>query len=101
MKAKTKSGYSTDLANVYVPEGTDIISISDELTTKVKWVDGHPTDEVTGYTLLFAIPNNFFTVKFDKEVKAPAFKANVKFTGLEACEVNGNIYFRAKDVKEV
>ena len=42
-----------------------------------------------------------FQVKFESEVPLPSYLAIVDFDNLEACEVGYNVYFRAKNVKEV
>ena len=42
-----------------------------------------------------------FQVKFTSEVELPNYMTMVELEGLEACEVNYNVYFRASDIKEV
>lgn len=100
MRARNKTGYTKATALANVPEDTDVINLSTELTPVYKWNDGKPTNEVIGYRILCGMPDNYFSVKFTKKVKVPAYKASIKFTNLEACEVNGNVWFRADDVEE-
>ncbi|MBW8036962.1 hypothetical protein E0700_01200 [Lactobacillus helveticus] len=101
MKAKRTNGYSSEVAKLYVPEGTKVVLLSTEPEPRVKWLNHKPTNEITGYRVLCGIPNNFFYVKFKKKVKLPAFKADIKLIGLEACEIENNVWFRAQDIKEV
>lgn len=101
MKAKKTSGYSADLAKIYISDETRVLLLSTELQKQLKWVDGKPTDEVTGYKILCGIPDDYFFVKFDKKVALPKFGSLIKLKGLEACEVEKNVYFRAKNLEEV
>lgn len=101
MKAKRTSGYSTQVASLYVPEGTEVVLLSTQPEPRVKWENHKPTNEVTGYRVLCGIPDNFFYVKFDKKVKLPPFKSDVKLVGLEACEVDHNVWFKAENIEEV
>lgn len=101
MKAKQTSGYSADLAKMYVPEGTEIVLLSTKLTKQVRWVDGKPTDEITGYKILCAIPDDYFSVKLSKKINLPKFCSRITLKGLEACEVEKSVYFRAEDIEEV
>ena len=48
MKIKRTSGYSEALAKMYIPSDVSTYSLSINLDTQVKWVNGKPTDEVTG-----------------------------------------------------
>lgn len=101
MKAKRTSGYSAEVAKIYVSNATKVLLLSTELQKQVKWVDHKPTDEVTGYKILCGMPNDYFTVKFDKQIALPPFGSQVKFKGLEACEVENNVWFKAEDIEEV
>lgn len=101
MKAKKTSGYSADLAKIYISDKTEVLLLSTELQKQFKWVNGKPTDEVTGYKVLCGIPDDYFFVKFDKKVALPQFGSIVKLAGLEACEVEKNVYFRAEGIEEV
>lgn len=101
MKAKQNSGYSSEVANMYVPKDTEIVLLSTKPIKQMKWEDGKPTNEVIGYKILCGIPDDYFTVKFSKKVSLPPFCSRIKFKGLEACEVEKNIYFRAEDIEEL
>lgn len=101
MKAKRTSGYSKEIANIYVPDGTNVVLLSTQLEPRFKWANHKPTNQVSGYRVLCGMPNNFFYVKFEKKVKLPEFKADIKLIGLEACEVENNVWFRAQDIEEV
>ena len=101
MKAKKSSGYSSELANLYVPKDTEVVLLSTKLIKQVRWEDGKPTAEVSGYKALCGIPDDYFAVKLNKKVNLPPFCSKIKFKGLEACEVEKNVYFRAEDIQEV
>ncbi len=100
MKAKRSNGYSEAVANMYVPENTDVVLLSTKPEPRVKWENHKPTDEITGYRVLCGMPDNFFYVKFDKKVKLPSFNSKVKFKHLQACEVDNNVWFKAEDIEE-
>lgn len=100
MRTKKNSGYSEEVANIYITKDTEVILLSTEPEERVKWVDNKPTNEVTGYRILCGMPDDYFYVKLDKKIKLPPFKSDVKFQKLEACEVQGNVYFRAEGVEE-
>lgn len=100
MKAKRISGYSEEVANVYVPKDTDVVLLSTKLEPRVKWENHKPTDEITGYRVLCGMPDNYFYVKFDKKVKLPSFNSKIKFKHLKACEVDNNVWFKAEDIEE-
>lgn len=100
MKAKRTSGYSAQVASLYVPDGTEVVLLSTQPEQRVKWEKHKPTNEVTGYRVLCGMPDNFFYVKFDKEVKLPPFDSKVKFKNLQACEVDSNVWFKADDIVE-
>lgn len=101
MKTKRTSGYSEDLAKLYVPENSEVILLSTFLDPRPKWKDGKPTEEISGYRILCGMADDFFYVKFDKKVKLPPFKSTVKLVGLQACEVSNEVYFKAENVEEV
>lgn len=65
MKAKRASGYSAEVAKIYITDETKVLLLSTELQEQVKWVDHKPTDQVTGYKVLCGMPNDYFTVKFE------------------------------------
>lgn len=79
-----------------------LYSLSTELELQIKFVDGKPTGEIIAYKAWFSqegLPP--FQVKFTSEVELPNYMTMVELEGLEACEVNYNVYFRASDIKEV
>lgn len=101
MKAKRTSGYSAQVASLYVPEGTEVVLLSTQLEPRVKWENHKPTNEVTGYRVLCGMPDNYFYVKLAKEVNLPPFDSKVKFKNLQACEVDNNVWFKAEDIEVV
>ncbi|NRN72620.1 hypothetical protein IMAU80627_01163 [Lactobacillus helveticus] len=102
MKIKRNSGYSKGVTEMYIPHNAPTYSLSTKLTKQVKWVDGKPTDKVTGYQAWFiAEGTEPFKVKFTNNIKLPAMLTMVEFQNLEACEVGNNVYFRAEEIKEV
>lgn len=102
MKIKRKSGYSKDVAKMYIPSDTQIFSLSTELTQQVKWVDGKPTNEVTGYQAWFVAEGTEpFKVKFAKKVNLPEMLTQTSLENLEACEVGSNVYFKATGIEVI
>lgn len=102
MKARRSSGYSENLAKLYVPIDITIYSLSEELNTQVKWIDGKPTNDVTGYQCWFiAKGTEPFKVKFPTQIALPPMLSKVKLQNLEACEVGRNVYFRAKAIEVI
>ena len=100
MKIKRTSGYSKDVAKMYIPGNTFTYSLSTDLSKQVKWIDGKPTDEVTGYQSWFiAEGTEPFKVKFTSRVELPAMFTKVKLQDLEACEVGNNVYFKANGIE--
>lgn len=97
-----KGGYSTDTAATYVDQSQPIHSLSVELELQHKWQNNQPTNEVTGYKAWFSQEGSEpFQVKFATQVRLPQYLAKVEFDQLEACEVRGQVYFRATALKEV
>lgn len=102
MKIKRSSGYSADVANMYIPSDVPTYSLSTELSKQVKWVDGKPTDTVTGYQAWFVAKGTEpFKVKFSNKIDLPPMLAKVKLHNLEACEVGHNVYFKAHGIEVV
>lgn len=96
------AGYSINTAKNYINTKQAIYCLSDELESQVKFENNQPTGEVIAYKAWFSqkgLPP--FQVKFESEVHLPSYLAIVDFDNLEACEVGYNVYFRAKNVKEV
>ncbi len=99
MKIKRKSGYSEELAKMYISSDVSIYSLSVNLDTQVKWVNGKPTDEVTGYQCWFiAEGTEPFKVKFPNKIDLPPMFTKIKFQNLEACEVGSNVYFKSNGI---
>lgn len=97
-----KGGYSTDTAATYVDQSQPVYSLSVELEPQHKWQNNEPTEEITGYRAWFSQEGSEpFQVKFATQVKLPQYLAKAKFDQLEACEVRGQVYFRATELKEV
>ena len=101
MKAKRNNGYSTQIANMYITDDTPIILLSEAAEPSYKWLDGRPTKEVVAKHVICGVPNDTMEVRFEKEPKLPQFGSRVNFEGLEACEVNNRVYFRAKSIRKV
>ncbi|MGN8811189.1 hypothetical protein [Lactobacillus amylovorus] len=100
MKIKRTSGYSEALAKMYIPSDVSTYSLSINLDTQVKWANGRPTDEVTGYQCWFiAEGTEPFKVKFPNKVSLPSMFTKIKFQNLEACEVGNNVYFKANGLE--
>lgn len=96
MKIKRTSGYSEELAKMYISSDESIYSLSVNLDTQVKWINGKPTDEVIGYQCWFiAEGKEPFKVKFTNKVSLPSMFTKIKLQNLEACEVGNNVYFKA------
>lgn len=49
MKARRTSGYSEEVASVYVSEDTDVVLLSTKPEPRVRWENHKPTDEIIGY----------------------------------------------------
>ncbi len=91
---------SEALAKMYIPSDVSTYSLSINLDTQVKWVNGKPTDEVTGYQCWFiAEGTEPFKVKFPNKVSLPSMFTKIKFQNLEACEVGNNVYFKANGLE--
>lgn len=102
MKKKFSAGYSKDIAKEYVDTNLPFAVLSTSLETQTKWENGENTGEVVGYKAWFIQEGTEpFKVKFPNAVKLPKFLAEVKFIDLKACEVQRNVYFKAKDLSEV
>lgn len=100
MKIKRKSGYSLEVAKLYVPSDVRNFSLSTELIKQVKWIDGKPTNEVSGYQAWFVAEGTEpFKVKFSKKINLPEMLSQVTLMNLEACEVGSNVYFKATGVE--
>ena len=99
---KRQGGYLTDLANNILDASKPIHSLSIELEPQFKFEDKQRTDEIVAYKGWFTqagLPP--FEVKFENQVKLPSYLSVISFENIQACEVGYNIYFKAKDIKEV
>lgn len=97
-----KGGYSATTAEQYINRKQALYSLSTELEPQMRFEDGKPTGEIIAHKAWFSqegLPP--FQVKFTSQVELPSYMTMVELEGLEACEVNYNVYFRASDIKEV
>ena len=97
-----KGGYSANTANEYIDNKQAIHCLSTELEPQMKFEDGQPTGEIIAYKAWFSqkgLPP--FQGKFESDIVLPEYMKMVELENLEACEVNYNVYFRAKNIKEV
>lgn len=100
MRKRSRSGYSKEVAEENLFTSKPIISLSTELTTQYKWVDGERSDTVIGYQAWFVQEGTEpFKIKFEKKPTLPPFLSEVALENLEGCEVGNNVYFRAKGFK--
>lgn len=99
-----KNGYTAALATEAI-SGQNIYLVGPEVCVQREFVDNRPTDKVSGYQIWCATDtNNPFKVKFpiEDEPSLEGFHIGDILTleKLEAIDVNGNIYFRAKAIKK-
>ncbi len=95
---KKQSGYSSQLFNQIFGNETTAISLSTEADVRMKYADGQRTDKIDSYRYTFVIKGqNPFEVKFSESQGIAQFD-EVELINPEACEVRGNIYFRADSV---
>ena len=96
MKKKFSACYSEDIAKEYVDVNLPFKVLSTALETQTKWENGENTGEVVAYKAWFIQKGTEpFKVKFTDSVKLPKFLSEVK------CEVQRNVYFKAKGLSEV
>ena len=97
-KFKNKSGYSSQLfQEIFGNEKTAIVLSRDPII-RMKYDDNKPTDEIDSYRYWFVIKGEQpFEVKFSDQQTIEQFD-EIEFQGAEACNVRGNIYFRANSV---
>lgn len=95
---KNKSGYSSQLfQEIFGNEKTAIV-LSPEPIIRMKYVDNKPTDEIDSYRYWFVIKGEQpFEVKFSAQQTIEQFD-EIELHGAEACNVRGNIYFRANSI---
>ena len=104
MKSKKSAGYSSALAQEVLQEQKILIATDlEHVTPQQRWEGGKPTGDITGYKALFTIPGDYFSVKLEEKPKAlPPYGSEVKFEDfedLQAVEVQGQIYFKAKSFR--
>ncbi|AZR98430.1 TPA: hypothetical protein ACGOYL_000867 [Streptococcus suis] len=94
-KFKTKSGYSNQLFIDIFGNIQTAIALSPQAEVRMKYVDNAPTNEIDSYRYWFVIEGQQpFEVKFSNPQNIEQFD-EIKFENPEACNVRGNIYFRA------
>lgn len=99
-----KSSYTEKLANEAINED-NVYIVGLEIAVQKEYVNDRPTDNVTGYQVWCATDtNNPFKIKFAVEDKPnlDGFQIGdiVTFEKLEAIDIRGSIYFRAKSIKK-
>ena len=83
-------------------DGQDVMLAGPLAVKQYKYVDNVRTDEVAGFQIWVATPeNNPFKIKFLEEPDLSDFAIGdlIDFDKIEACNINGNIYFRAEGLK--
>jgi hypothetical protein len=102
-KINTNTGYSQEVAKEYVNVSGEFQLIT-LLEDKVKYDDDSKkfTDEFSHQVGYFTQKDLYepFKVKFEEKQNLSQFDI-VKLIDLEACIVNKNVYFRAKESKVV
>lgn len=97
-------GYSVKLAKDLVGDAT-LVVVGDGLVPRYAWSDDESryTSDVTSNVLSVSAEGcQPFEVKLPADVTFDGpFLSHVTFDGLEACQVRGNVYFRAQAVKVV
>ncbi|MFS8961146.1 hypothetical protein [Streptococcus mitis] len=97
-KMKAKTGYSNQLFQEIFDNEKTAIVLSPEANIRMKYVDNSPTNEIDSYRYWFVIKGQQpFEVKFSSQQTIEQFD-EIEFQGAEACNVRGNIYFRANSV---
>lgn len=97
-------GYSAQLAKDLVGNAV-LVAVGDGLVPRYAWSDdeGRYTSDVVSSSLAVSAEGfQPFEVKLPSDADfSGAFLSHVRFDGLEACQVRGSVYFRARDVKVV
>ncbi|HEL2051583.1 TPA: hypothetical protein U1383_001893 [Streptococcus suis] len=99
-KFNKQNGYSFDTAQKYFDLDKSFISLSPEGDKRKNWVNGEPSDTFHYRYWFVQEGNPPFEVEFDDIQKISQFD-EVSFQELEACEVRGKVYFRAKQAKTI
>ncbi|MGU7920804.1 hypothetical protein ACS6YF_11485 [Streptococcus suis] len=90
-----QNGYSAETAQKYFDVDKPFISLSPEADKRKNWVDGQPSDTFHYRHWFVQEGTPPFEVKFEVIQKINQFD-EVEFDALEAVEVRGNVYFKAK-----
>lgn len=94
-KFKNRSGYTSQLFHEIFGNEKNAIVLSPEANIRMKYVDNTPTEKIDSYRYWFVIKGQQpFEVKFSAQQAIEQFD-EIEFQGIEACNVRGNIYFRA------
>lgn len=97
-------GYSAQLAKDLLSDA-NLVAVGAGLVPHYVWDDesSQYTDELASYSLAVSAEElEPFDVKLPSSVTFDGdFLSRVAFDGLEACQVRGSVYFRARDVKAV
>lgn len=102
---KKAGGYSADLASSLL-EGVSVLTVvGSGLVPHYSWDSDSRsyTSDLESYSLTVSAPTlEPFSVKLPIESDGDfIFGSNVTFSGLEACQVRSEVYFRAQSVKVV
>lgn len=103
MFKKTLKGYSTEVAEKYLPTGKAML-VGMHPVVQYLYKEGKRTDEIQGYQVWFAIEDeNPFKIKFIQKPDLSKFELGdiVELQNLEAIEIRDNVYFRASSMKKV
>ena len=88
-KFKGNFGYTSQLFNEITHNVKKAIALSPQAEIRMKYVNNLPTDEIDSYRYWFVIEGlQPFEVKFSQFDE-------VELENPEACNIKGNIYFRA------
>ena len=94
-KFKGNFGYTSQLFNEITHNVKKAIALSPQAEIRMKYVNNLPTDEIDSYRYWFVIEGlQPFEVKFSAPQDISQFD-EVELEYPEACNIKGNIYFRA------
>ncbi|BCK44108.1 hypothetical protein DAT299_16720 [Streptococcus suis] len=100
-KFKTKSGYSNQLFIDIFGNVQTAIALSPQAEIRMKYIDNAPTNDIDSYRYWFVIEGQQpFEVKFSNPQNIEQFD-EIEFENPEACNVRGNIYFRANSANVI
>lgn len=99
-KFTKQSGYSAEKANMIIDPDKPVYLLNSQLEKFYRYEDNKRTDQIDHYKAWFSVEGMPpFRVKFLTEITLPKYLSIIEFEGLEAVEVQYNIYFRAKNIK--